>query len=145
MSTIIRNTQEGNLKFCSAQLSWHIIESPHVSSDHVPQQEENWLSDLEMWLCDFEKYYLTFLSGFQVLIFSYTKKRSIGSTFSSLTSVPALSLYFCHLTLIKFLVSTSLAYILSVIPSQGSQLSQNEHEARKKSPVCLSKLSKLPK
>lgn len=144
MSTLIRNIQEGNLKFCSAQLSWHITVSLHTSSDHMPQQEENWLSDLEIWLCDFGQYCLTFLSGFQVLIFSYTK-RSVGSTFSSLTSLPVLSLHFCHHTFIKFLVSTSLAYILSVILSQGSQLSQNEHEARKKSPVCLSKLSKLPK
>lgn len=94
--TLITNIQGKKLTFCSAQLSWYISKSPHTSSDHVLQQKENCLSDLEIWLCEFGHSPLTFLSGFQVLIFS-CRTGTMAWTFSILKSLLALSLYFRHL------------------------------------------------
>lgn len=89
-------TGKETVTFCSAQLSCYISKSPHTSSDHVLQQKENWLSDLEIWLCEFGHSPSTFLSGFQVLIFS-CRTGTVAWTLSILKSLLALSLYFCHL------------------------------------------------
>lgn len=94
--TLIRNIQEKKLTFCSAQLGWYISKSPHTSSDHGLQQKENWLSDLETWLCEFGQNSPTFLSGVQVLIFS-CRIRTVAWTLSILKSLLAVRLYFCHL------------------------------------------------